>query len=65
MTIQQWDEHKKHIDEHITWPASKQEIVEACQGMDAEKEVLDELKTKLTDSGKKYSKEELKDLLVM
>lgn len=65
MTTQQWNEHRQHIDEHISWPANKKEILDACEGMDVKPEVLDELKMKLTNSGKKYTKAELKKLLVM
>lgn len=65
MTTQQWDEHKKHIDEHIMWPATKEEIMAACEGLDVEKDILDEIETKLTDGDKKYSKEEVKSMLVM
>lgn len=64
MTIQQWDEHKQHMDEHIAWPATKQEILDACQGMDVKPEVLEEVKMKLTNSGKKYTEEEVKKILV-
>ncbi len=64
MTTQQWDKHQQHVDDHIKWSASKQEIIDACQGMDVEPEVLEELKTKLSDGGKRYTKEELKSILV-
>ncbi|KKS95868.1 MAG: hypothetical protein UV73_C0013G0013 [Candidatus Gottesmanbacteria bacterium GW2011_GWA2_43_14] len=65
MTVQQWNDHKQHMDEHITWPANKEEIVAACKGMDVEKEVLEEVKTKLSDGNRKYTKEEIKSMLVM
>ena len=43
MTQQQWDKHSEHMGSHITWPATKQQIIEACAGEDVEKEVMDEL----------------------
>lgn len=64
MTMKQWNDHKTHLDEHITWPATKQEIVEACQGSDVEPEVMEDLKTKLSDGDKKYTQEEAKRMLV-
>jgi hypothetical protein len=64
MTTQQWEAHRKHMDEHIKWPATKQEIVEACQGSDVEPSVLDEIKTKLKDDGKQYTQQEVKSMLV-
>ena len=65
MNIAQWDKHQQHIDEHITWPATKQEIVDACQGMDVEPEVLASIKSTLPDGDKKYTKEEFKSLTVI
>lgn len=65
MNMQQWDKHQQHVDEHITWPATKQEIVDACQGSDVEAEVLAEIKTKLPEGDKKYSKQEFKNIVVM
>ena len=64
MTQQQWDTHRGHMDDHINWPATKQEIVDACKGQDVEPEVLQELKTMLPDGAKKYTKAELHNLLV-
>lgn len=64
MTMQQWDKHQQHMDEHITWPATKQEILEACQGTDVEAGILDEVRAKLSDSGKKYTEAEAKNILV-
>ena len=62
MTQHQWDKHNEHMGTHITWPASKQQIIEACAGEDVEKEVMDELQT-LAD--RTYGSEgELKGLLV-
>lgn len=64
MTQQQWDAHRGHMDDHITWPATKQEIVDACKGEDVEPEVLNELKSAIPDGPKKYTKAELHNLLV-
>lgn len=62
MTQQQWDKHAAHFNEHITWPATKQQIIEACQGQDVDEEVMNELKN-LPE--KEYENEaELKDLLI-
>lgn len=63
--MKQWNDHKQHMDEHITWPATKKEIVAACQGIDVEQEVMSEIKTKLTEDDKKYTKSEVMNLLVM
>ena len=65
MTMNQWNMHKQHMDEHIMWPATKEEILAACEGTDVEKEVLEEMKTKLSDGNRKYSQEEVKKMLVM
>lgn len=65
MNMQMWDKHQGHMDEHIKWPATKQEILEACAGSDVEPSVLKELKAKLMDGGKKYSEQELKNIMVM
>lgn len=64
MSIQQWDQHAGHFDQHVGWPATKQQIYEACKGEDVEKSVLDEIQAKLSDGGKKYTEKEVKDLLV-
>ncbi|KKT58399.1 MAG: hypothetical protein UX91_C0003G0057 [Candidatus Amesbacteria bacterium GW2011_GWB1_47_19] len=64
MTQKQWDTHRQHVDDHITWPATKQEIVDACQGMDVEPAVLKDLKTMIPDGPKKYTKSELHDQVV-
>lgn len=65
MNMQQWNMHETHMKEHIKWPATKEEIIAACKGEDVEADVLNELRTKLTDSGKKYTESELKKLIVM
>ncbi|MBI4089575.1 MAG: DUF2795 domain-containing protein [Candidatus Levybacteria bacterium] len=44
MTQKQWDQHVDHLRSHIIWPASKAEIVAACNGEDVSPEVLNELK---------------------
>lgn len=62
MTQQQWGKHIGHFKEHITWPANKQQVIEACAGEDVEKGVMDELQN-LPD--KTYENEtELKSLLI-
>lgn len=40
ITKQQWDKHEEHMNDHITWPASKAQIIEACEGEDVEAEVM-------------------------
>ena len=47
---------------HITWPATKAQIVEACNGEDVEPEILAEVKS-LPDRTYK-SAEEVKKILV-
>lgn len=64
MTLQQWKDHQDHMDKHIMWPATKQQIYEACKGEDVEPSVLQEIKAKLADGEKKYSEEEAKKILV-
>jgi hypothetical protein len=44
MTTQQWQDHEDHMMEHISWPASKKQIVDACKGEDVEPDVLKEIK---------------------
>lgn len=36
MTMQQWMDHKDHMDMHIAWPATRGQIVEACKGEDVD-----------------------------
>ena len=63
MTQVQWDKHIGHFNDHITWPASKEEIIKACSGEDVEPEILEELTNKLT--AKPYNNSaELKQILV-
>lgn len=64
MTQQQWDKHQEHLDNHIVWPATKEEIVAACAGEDVDAEVLDEIKTEMPGGDRKYSKEEFRELMV-
>jgi hypothetical protein len=64
MTQAQWDQHMEHFDEHITWPATKQEILEACAGTDVEPQVLSEIKSKLMDGDRRYTEAEFQNLLV-
>lgn len=63
MTQQQWDKHAEHLRDHITWPASKQQILEACNGEDVEKEVLEDVETNLPD-GTYENEAEVKGILV-
>lgn len=65
MTQQSWDNHKQHLDDHITWPATKTEIMAACNGTDVEPEVLEEIKTTLPDDDTKYTQQEFKQMLVV
>lgn len=45
MTQAQWDAHDEHFKSHVTkWPATKEEIIAACNGMDVEPAVLEEVK---------------------
>lgn len=64
MNMQQWNKHQKHMDEHIKWPATKKEILDACQGMDVEPEILEEMKMKLPDGDKKYTKEDFMNMMM-
>ena len=64
MTLQQWNAHSDHMNEHISWPATKQQIYDACKGEDVEPTILEEIKTKLSDGNKKYTLEEAKRILV-
>lgn len=62
MTQQQWNKHADHLESHISWPAKKAQILEACAGEDVESEVMNELKN-LPD--KSYQNEsEIKQALV-
>ncbi len=63
MTQQQWDKHAGHMNEHITWPANKQQILEACNGEDVDKEVLEDVEMNLPD-GTYENEEEVKGILV-
>jgi hypothetical protein len=65
MNMQQWSQHQQHMDEHIKWPATKQQIIDTCQGTDVDTSILDEIKTKLTDDDKQYTEQEVKSMLVM
>ena len=49
MTNDQWDEVAEHMNEHITWPATKQQIIEACNGDDTPQEVQADIKANLAD----------------
>lgn len=62
MNLQKWQAHKEHMNNHISWPASKKQIIDACSGDDVEPEVLGELKT-IPD--REYtSPEDLKSILL-
>ena len=64
MTQQQWDKHQEHLDSHIMWPATKEEIVAACSGEDVDEDVMEEMKMKLPDGNRKYSEKEMHEMLV-
>jgi hypothetical protein len=62
ITMKQWGEHDDHMINHISWPASKKDIVEACNGEDVEPDVMKEIKA-IPD--REYeSPEDLKSVLV-
>lgn len=63
MTQQQWDKHADHMSEHITWPASRKQILEACGAEDVEKDVLLDIAINLPD-GTYENLEEVKKILV-
>ena len=63
MTQAQWDKHTEHLNSHITWPATKEQIVAACNGEDVEPEVLEDVKANLAD-GTYESAEDVKKILV-
>ncbi len=65
ITLKQWNDHQEHMDEHIAWPATKEQILEACAGTDVDKKVLADIRQTLPDGDKTYSKEEFKQMLVM
>jgi hypothetical protein len=65
MTQTQWDKHQEHLDSHISWPATKEEIVAACGGQDVDAEVLEDIKMEMPDGDRKYSKQEMHDLMVV
>lgn len=63
MTQQQWDEHKEHMEEHIAWPAKKEDILAACAGGGhVTDEVMSEIKSKLSE-GKDYTMMEFKQMM--
>jgi len=63
MTQQQWNAHIDHMRGHITWPASKQQIVGACKGEDVEANVLIDLKANLPNGTYKNVTEVMKILV--
>lgn len=63
MDTQKWNKYK-HFEEHITWPATKQEIINACEGEHYDKDTLKEIKMALPDGDKKYTKEEFKKMMM-
>lgn len=65
MTQMQWDKHQEHLDQHIKWPATKKEIVAACDGAHLDEDVLDEIQTTLPDDDTVYTEQQLKEMLVM
>ncbi len=64
MTTQQWEDNQEHLDDHIMWPATKEEILAACNGKDMDESLLEEMKEKLPDGNKKLTKEEVQAVLV-
>lgn len=64
MTLQQWNDHDDHMGQHINWPATKQQIYDACKGEDVDPSVLEEVNTKLSNGDRKYTLEEAKQILV-
>ncbi len=64
MTLVQWNAHQQHMDEHITWPATKDSILKACAGSDVDRSVLEEIKTKLMDGNTSYSKQDFKNIML-
>lgn len=63
MTQQQWDSHAGHMNEHVTWPATRKQILEACNGEDVEKEVLLDVAINLPD-GTYENEAAVKEILV-
>lgn len=63
MTQQQWDAHASHMKEHVAWPATKTQIVAACNGEDVEPAVLEDVKTNLPE-GTYSTMEEVHNILV-
>lgn len=63
MSLQQWDKHADHMMDHIKWPATKKEIIAACQGEDVEDDVMEDLKMNLAE-GSYNNSEEVKRILV-
>ncbi|MBI4058013.1 DUF2795 domain-containing protein [Candidatus Microgenomates bacterium] len=63
MTIQQWEKHTEHLKEHIAWPATKEQILEACKGEDVEPEVLKDIEENLP-AGSYENESAVKELLV-
>lgn len=63
MNMQQWDKHTEHLNDHITWPADKKQILETCKGEDVEPEVLKDIEENLPE-GMYESAEDVKKVLV-
>lgn len=61
--MQQWNKYN-HFDEHITWPATKQEIIAACEGEHYDTQTLKEIKMALANGDKKYTKDEFKNMVM-
>jgi hypothetical protein len=62
MNIKQWQKHEEHMNDHISWPAGKQQVIDACNGEDVEPEVMAEIKA-IPD--REYeSPEDLKSILL-
>ena len=63
MTQQQWDKHADHMSDHVSWPANKKQILEACNGEDVEKEVILDIAINLPE-GTYQKLDEIKKILV-
>jgi len=63
MTKAQWDKHTDHLNNHITWPATKEQVVAACNGEDVEPAVLEDVKQNLPDGTYENAEEVMKVLV--
>ena len=64
MTEDQWQANKDHLEGHITWPATKEQIIAACNdSSDIPADVKTDVQSNLPD-GTYNSPEEVKSALV-